>query len=598
MPVRTKLLLALLVAAFAVVFVSASTAQQGRLVLTVGLNQDLDSPNVTVGFLVSDYELWNLQYATLTDKAADDFETIPGLAESWEGSEDGLTWTYTLRPDLQWSDGEPLTAEDIAYTVNRSREEEWLNHSATTVNLTAEATDERTVVITSSVPDPKLPSMDVYIVPKHIYEKISAKELRKYPATDGVGSGPYTLSEWEKGQFWRMEANPNYWGGKPTIDEVVFRVFRNPAGMVAALRQGEIDAAHNVPSQAFQQLEGVEGIETVEGQQGGFDELALNAGDAYGKPHPAVMDVRVRQAIAHAIDKETIVERVYAGIGTPATTMSPSANPAFIPDLSDDEDFEFDLDRANEILDEAGYMDTNGDGVREMPGGGQELVFRYAIRTESEIAVPISEFVSGWMDEIGIRTKIKGYDDSQLTEVVGKGEYEMFVWGWTPFVDPDPMLSYFTCDLLSLDPEDPTNYYNDASWCNEEYDQMYEEQKVELDPDRRQEIVHEMLKLFYEEASYVVLAYSPDLQAYRTDRFTGWVQQPADIGPVIFSNTSPSYVKLAPIPEGGEAAGPGSSAEDDGLSTPALLAIILGGAALAALAGFAFARRRTRGERE
>ena len=86
MPVRTKLLLALLVAAFAVVFVSASTAQQGRLVLTVGLNQDLDSPNVTVGFLVSDYELWNLQYATLTDKAADDFETIPGLAESWEGS--------------------------------------------------------------------------------------------------------------------------------------------------------------------------------------------------------------------------------------------------------------------------------------------------------------------------------------------------------------------------------------------------------------------------------------------------------------------------------------------------------------------------------
>ena len=86
------------------------------------------------------------------------------------------------------------------------------------------------------------------------------------------------------------------------------------------------------------------------------------------------MDVRVRQAIAHAIDKETIVERVYAGIGTPATTMSPSANPAFIPDLSDDEDFEFDLDKANEILDEAGYMDTNGDGVREMPGGGEELV--------------------------------------------------------------------------------------------------------------------------------------------------------------------------------------------------------------------------------
>jgi peptide/nickel transport system substrate-binding protein len=592
------LVLTFLAAALTLVFVAGATAQARKVVLTVGLTQDLDSPNVTVGFLVSDYELWNLQYTTLTDKAADDFETIPSLAESWEGSDDGLTWTYTLREGLKWSDGEPLTAEDIAYTINRSREEEWLNHSATVVNITAEATDDRTVVLTSSEPDPKLPTMDVYIVPKHVYEKISAKELRKYPARDGVGSGPFTLTEWQKGQFWRMEANPNYWGGKPAIDEVVFRVFRNPAAMVAALRKGEIDAAHDVPSQAFKQLENVEGIEAVQGQQGGFDELALNAGDAYGKPHPAIMDLRVRQAIAHSIDKETIVERVLAGLGTPATTMSPSANPDWIPELTEDEDYEFDLEKANGILDDAGYMDTNGDGVREMPGGGNELRFRYAIRTESDIAAPIAEFVSGWLDEIGIATRIKGYDDSQLTEVIGKGEYEMFVWGWTPFVDPDPMLSYMTCDMLSLDPEDPTNYYNDASWCDREYDQLYQEQKVELDPERRQEIVHEMLKLFYASAAYIVLEYSPDLQAYRTDRFTGWTRQPAEIGPVIFSNTSPSYVKLAPIPAGGTAAGAGGAAGDDGLSTTALAAIIVGGVAAAGLAAFALTRRRTREERE
>jgi peptide/nickel transport system substrate-binding protein len=209
---------------------------------------------VTAGFLVSSFELWNLQYATLTDKAADDFATIPGLAESWEASPDGLTYTYTLRDGLQWSDGEPLTAEDIAYTINRSRREEWINHSATTVNLQARALDERTVEITSSVPDPKLPTMDVYIVPKHIYEPISAEDVTTYDALDGVGSGPYTLEEWQPGESWTVVANPNYYGWEgqePAIDRIVFRLFENGEAMAAALQAGEIDAAHSIPSESF-----------------------------------------------------------------------------------------------------------------------------------------------------------------------------------------------------------------------------------------------------------------------------------------------------------------------------------------------------------
>ncbi len=601
LPKLRLLVLGLVAVAASTVFVASAAPQQDqRLVLTVGLLQDLDSPNVTVGVLVSSYELWNLQYATLTDKAAEDFETTPGLAESWEGSDDGKTWTYKLRPDLKWSDGRPLTAEDVVYTINRSRKEEWLNHAATVANLTAEAPDPQTVVLTSKVPDPKLPTMDVYIVPKHVYEKISADELGKYPARDGVGSGPFTLAEWKKGQFWRMEANPNYWGGKPTIDEVVFRVFRNPAGMVAALRSGEIDAAHDVPSQAFKQLESAEGIEAIEGHQGGFDELGINAGDAFGKPHPALADERVRQAIAHAVDKETIVERVLTGLGTPATTMSPSANPDWIPDLADDEILDFDLEKAKTILEQAGYRDTDGDGVREMPGGGRPLVLRYALRTESSVAKPIAEFVRGWLREIGIGTRVESYDDGQLTEVIGRGAYDLFVWGWTPFVDPDPMLSYMTCDQVSRDPQNPTDYYNDASWCNREYDRLYNEQKVELDAERRREIVAEMLTIFYRSAAYVVLYYSPDLQAYRTDRFQGWTRQPAEIGPVLFSNSSPSYVRLKPVAASGgaQAAGGAGGGGDGGLSGGAIAALVAGGVAVAALAAFVLSRRRTREERE
>ena len=573
---------------------TTSAPTDEELTLTVGLTQEIDSPNVTVGYTVAAYEVWNLMYATLTDKAADDFETIPGLAESWEGSEDGLTWTYTLREGLLWSDGEPLTADDVAYTINRSRDEEWFNHFATTQNLEATAIDDVTLEVTTSVPDPKLPTLDVYIVPQHIYEGISADDLGTYEATDGVASGPYSLSELRRGQDWTMTANPNYWAGEPTIDEVIFRLFTNPDAMVAALEQGEIDAAHNIPSGSVERLEENPDIEVVQGQQGGFDELAMNAGaGGIGDGHPALEDVRVRQAIAHAVDKETIVDRVLNGLGEPADAMSPSPDREWIPEI--EEPFAFDLDEANRILDEAGYEDTDGNGVREMPGGGEELTFRWAVRTEAENAQATYELVSGSLAEIGIDTEIETYNDTQLGPVIGRGEWDLFVWGWTPFVDPDPLLSYFLCDQVSTDPEDPLDYYNDANWCNEDYDALYEEQNQELDHDRRVEIVHEMLTLFYEEAAYSVLYYSPDLQAYRTDRFEGWLHQPAEIGPVLFSNTSPTYANLQPISEtGGDSSSDGDSSSNTGLfvAIAVIGMLVIGGGA------FALGRRGSADDRE
>jgi peptide/nickel transport system substrate-binding protein len=585
--------LVVLVALFATTVAAAQS--DDKVVLTVGLTQDLDTPNVTAGELVSSYELYNLQYAGPTDLAAADFATTPGLAESWEASNNGKTYTYTLREGLKWSDDTPLTAEDIAYTINRSRDEEWLNYSSTVANLSAEAPDERTVVVTSKVNDPRLPSLSMYVVPKHIWEKVPADGVSTYAALDGVGSGPFTLTEWKKGQFWRMEANPNFWRGQVAVDEVVFRVFRNADAMVAALRSGELDAAHNVPASSFPDLETEEGIVAVPGEQGGFDYLVLNsyAGkpprdeEAFSAPHPALTDPTFRAAIAHAIDKETLVERVLNGIATPGTTMSTSPNPAWIPELTAEETYDFDLDKANQMLEDAGYTDSNGNGIREYEG--EDIVLRYAIRSESEYSKPYAEFITGWLEQIGIDTTLSTYDDGQLIEVAGKGDFDMYVWGWTPFVDPDPLLSYFKCDQISLDASDFSNYYNDTGLCDPEYDELYEQQNQELDPDARQSIVHDMLKRFYASASYIVLATSPDLQAYRTDRFTGWVKQPAETGPVLFSNSSPTYWNLTPT---------GSSSSDGGIPTAGFVAIAIAGVLGIALVAWYFMRRRTAEERE
>jgi len=593
------LVAAAVAAVAALVLTTVATAQQDeKVVLTVGVTNNVGSFNPLVGVEVPDYEVWNLQYATLTDKAGADFATIPGLAESWEASNNGKTYTYTLREGLEWSDGQPLTASDIAFTVNRARKEEWLNHSATVQNLTAKAIDDRTVEITSSVNDPKLPTMDVYILPEHIWGKLDEDEITKYDALDGVGSGPFTLAEFKRGQFWRLTANENYWGGRPEVDEVIFRLFNNPDAMVAALKQGEIDAAHDVPTNSFEDVGSTEGIVAIQGQQGGFDEISVNGGrpesqrvDGIGNGHPALSDIRFRQAIAHAIDKETIIDRVLVGLGTPAATISPSANPSWIPEIPENEQYAFDLEKAKQILEDAGYKDTNGNGIREMPGGGDDINLVYAVRTESQVAAPVAEFVSGWLKDIGIGTTLKPMNDSTLIEVIGKGDYDLFHWGWTPFVDPDPMLSYFTCGQLSSDPEDPTNYYNDASWCDPAYDADYKAQNTELDPAKRQEIVHRMLRQMYDSAVYNVLYYEGDQQAYRTDRFEGWIRQPAATGPVLFSNTSPTYAALTPVEGGGDGGG-------GGMSTGAIVGLIVAGIAGAVLIVYFVRRRRTAEERE
>ena len=549
-----RLIVSMIAALVAVSLVPIASAQEedDQVTLRVGLTQDWEVLNPTSGYTVPAYEVWNLHYATLTDKAADDFATTPGLAESWEEVEPGIEYVYTLREGLTWSDDEPITAEDVAWNINTGRDQGWDNMVSTVGNIEATAEDERTVRLVSSVPDPKLPTMDVYLVPQHIWEPIATDydAATQYAADDGVGSGPFVMTEFTPGQSVVMAANPNYWGWEgeePPYDQVIFRLFENPDAMVAALQQGEIDAAQGFPASSWEALEGDPNIEVVAGQQGGFDEIAINGGAAEGQPHPALLDVEVRRAIAHGIDRPAVIEDLWFGLASPLETLSPSADPKWIPEIPEENQLTYDPDLANQILDDAGYMDTDGDGIREMPDGTNPLVIRHAVNTDGDLAGSIGDLMVGWMEEIGIGVELEAYDQDALFGVIVEGTYDTFFWGWVPFVDPDPMLSYFT--------EAEIGNYNDANWFDPAYDALYTEQNQQVDPDQRVETVHEMLTMFHDAAVYIPMYVAPDLQAYRTDTFEGWVKQPAEIGPVMFSNTSPSYVQLTPI--GAEAGGSG-----------------------------------------
>jgi peptide/nickel transport system substrate-binding protein len=153
------------------------------------------------------------------------------------------------------------------------------------------------------------------------------------------------------------------------------------------------------------------------------------------------------------------------------------------------------------------------------------------------------------------------------------------------------MMSYFTCDQVSQDPKNPTNYYNDASWCDKTYSAMYKQQNVELDPAKRRQIVQQMLTRFYESATYVPLDYGAGLQAYRTDKYTGWIRQPAETGPVLFNNSSQTYANLKPV-----AAASGSGGGGGG--SGAIIAVVIAAVVVLAGVGLVLTRRRSADERE
>ena len=574
-----RLLFAVILLGAVVTVPTTVGASDKKVTFTVGQLQNVDSLNVTLGALVIDYEVWNLIWPSLTNMAAKDFSPEPAMAESWSSSSDGLTWTYKMRPNMKWSDGQPMTADDVKYTIDRANAEQWNSHISITGNLTATIVDANTLQIKTSVPDPRLPALGAYILPKHIYEKVSAEDLPNYTATDKIGGGPFMLDEVQD-DFTRLVRNPNWYGKKPAIDEVIFRFYADANAEFQALKSGEIDALDGVPEQSYASIENSDTIEGIAGNQGGFSELSMNSGcsSSPGDGHPALKDKKVRQAINYAIDRKLLVEKTLVGHGTPGTAIVPSADPSWDLKIADDKLYTYNPDKAKALLDEAGWKDTNGDGVRDKDG--KELRLRYFDRTEGD-AGKNTDFVTGWLKDVGIATDVKSMDDDALAAVIGQNEFDLFTWGWVPFVDPDSQLSDFTTEQATTDPE--VVGYNDANWCNAEYDTLYQQQHVELDPAKRHEIVQKMLEIFYEEAPYAVFYKYDDLQAIRSDRWENFVRQPEKTGPVLFTNTSPAYIELRP--KGGGSSG----------STSTGLFIGIGAAVVAIGAGGLWFRSRRKG---
>jgi peptide/nickel transport system substrate-binding protein len=202
--------------------------------------------------------------------------------------------------------------------------------------------------------------------------------------------------------------------------------------------------------------------------------------------------------------------------------------------------------------------------------------------------------MQGWLRDVGIATEVKVVEENRLTEIIGQGEFDMFEWGWVVEPDPDYQLSTFTCGSRSYKSGgDILANLSDSFYCNPEYDKLYERQKVTIDPAKRAEIVKQMQKMLYDDAPYVVTFYYDELQAYRSDRFAGFLPQPDPGGVLLFQMYSTYSYRNITTPQAAAA-----SSDDGGSGVPvvpiAIGVAVLGGAGVL----LALRRRSTRDERE
>ncbi len=442
-------------------FASAAFAQSGSsspsagaddspIRFTWGASTEPSSLNPMSGYLGTDFYFWTASYHLLIN-FDQNLGATDGLATKVQTSSDSMEFTYTIRDDVTWSDGEPLTADDVAYTLNLYKQ----NHAylpqgyLTLIDGEVQVLDPTHIQFRTTQPTGlytgKFPYMYDYILPKHIFEDI--EKPKQYENVPSVSSGPFMITEYEVGEFVKLERNPYWTGPEPTVDELIYRIYKNEDALAQALKQGEVDFAYFTSPNIFNSLKNQPNIGTMAGTVPSFSEIGMNTGSAYQEPsgdfvphgdgHPALTDLTVRRAIRMAISSEELQQKVLLGYGAPGDTIIPPVSVAGARwEPTGDDVIPWDIPGANQLLDDAGYLDTDGDGVREMPAGsldpGRPLEFRYYVRTSEQTSVDAAPFVSEWLDQIGIKTERRGRDLGTSRRHHQRGDVRPLLVGLVP----------------------------------------------------------------------------------------------------------------------------------------------------------------------
>ena len=585
-----------LVGSIAAAPAQAETTESGdnSKVLRIATDGFIDSFNPFTSFYLLPTNTFRYMYENLVNNTAESAEVTEGLATEWDTDSEGKVWTYQIRPDMKWSDDEPLTAKDVAWTYNQMMEKDEMsvaNGSLVENFDKVEAPDDQTVVITLKNPQSNNPGQEIPVVPEHIWSKIDNPGEFKNDEKS-VGSGPFQLESYEANKSVTLKSNPNFWRGEPGIDEIQYRYYTNSDAQVQAVRSGEVDFITGLTPEQFKAIEGADGVETNVGNGRRFQGISINSGLAdaddkeFGTGNEALKDKKVRQAIRAGIDIDTLRDQVLQDYGQPATSFVPTVYEKFALPEDNPVISGFNVEKAKKLLDDAGW-EEGSDGIREKDG--QKLELRFLTDADATVEQNTAKFLKPWMKDIGINLKNEASDVDTVSERTTKGDYDMYFSGWSLNPDPDFQLGINTCG--SRPDADGNGGTTQDGYCNKDFDKLYQQQHTELDEKKRIDLVHEALALHYDDVASITLWYPNQLEAFRSDRFTGFTKQPTEGGIIAnqvgywgFSSVEPANAD-DDSGEGGMGAGGWI-----GIAVAAI--VVIGGG------GFLISRRKSSDDRE
>ncbi|HTG47859.1 MAG TPA: ABC transporter substrate-binding protein [Actinomycetota bacterium] len=542
MRTATKLVVTISAVAFIATGCSGSKGggSSGDNHLIIGTTSNIDTMNPFVTFQQNSYAAFEYIYPQLVQFAANGTTVVPDFATKWTTSPNGLVWTFDTVPNATWSDGQPLTAKDIDFTFNTILKYGDGPAGSLVGGLanvkSVKATSDDKLVITYSVAAANVLQelQGIPVLPEHVWAQYATgdgKGLRQFPnlPENGqplVSGGPFELASYTKDSVAIFARNDTFYGPKPHIDGFGLQYFSNDDAMISALRSGQIQAAINVPPTAVKTLKGDSGLTVYDGPGLQFRDFIINS-----SPHKTqnleLLDPRVRMAMEYAIDRTSIVQTAWLGYAKPGATILPPAagiwsDPSIKP-------LPFDIDKANAILDAAGYAKGSG-GIRVANGHPMSYTVLFA-KDESGAGDTAFQIIQNGFKQIGIQiTQRKEDNDAVNTAILGDNntynKFDLAMWDWYPCCPvPDFILSVVQCNEFGN--------WSDTGYCNPAYDKLYKAQGLERNLKKREQIVYQMQKILYDDRPYIVLSNDDTLNAWST-QWDGFVEGPLGL----FNNLS------------------------------------------------------------
>lgn len=445
----------------------------------IGGEPDQLDPHKTTSYF--SFQVLENVYDTLVEPD-ENLEMQPALAESWEVSEDQLTWTFQLREGVTFHDGSEFTAEDVVYSYERIIDQELSNAWRFASVESIEATDDYEVEMTVTTPSPGLLSSLGVNKGMAIVEEANAEsgDITTAP----VGTGPFSFLEARPGDSILLESNADYWDGAPAVDGVQYSFISEPTTAVAALRSGEVDWTDSIPPQQVAALSQDSALELGELTSNDYWYVALN------EAREPWDDVRVRQAVAYAVDRESIAQ--VTGYGT--AEINQLAVPTTSPWYEEYDTYSLDLERAQELLDEAGVA-------------GEDLEMDFMVTNEYPETVTAAQVMADNLEPLGISVSIRTLDFGSWLDQQTQGNFDALMMGWLGNIDPG---DYYYAQHHS------EGASNAQGYSNPEVDALLDEAASERDEAARKTLYDEAATIIADEVSYLYLYNPAVIQAWTT----------------------------------------------------------------------------------